>query len=147
MARFKTRLKIAFARLRKGSATIRETRQGADPNAGSGLEAVYVHFNPAGTVHDYVINQLRELMQCGFRTTFVTSCPELAAQSVQDVAPLCSKIIWRRNIGYDFGGYNDGIKSLGPLDSVQQLVLMKELVARERPRARLSFWIDRARLS
>lgn len=128
MSRLVLRLKIMAARLRRNSTTVRERFEGADPNQGSGLEAVYVHFNPTGAVHDYVHNQLRELVNCGFRITFVSSSPELAPDTVSDVKPMCSKIIWRHNIGYDFGGYCDGIKSLGPLNGVRQLVLMNDSV-------------------
>lgn len=122
------RLKVALARLRRRVSTIRQTTPGSDPNQGSGLEAVYVHFNNAGVVHDYVLNQLQELVHCGFRITFVTSSPILSPQTVDDIKPLCGKIIWRQNIGYDFGGYCDGIKALGKLDQTRQLVLMNDSV-------------------
>ena len=122
------RLKIALARLRRRVSPIRQTLPGSNPNQGSGLEAVYVHFNNAGVVHDYVLNQLQELVHCGFRITFVTSSPLLSPETVEDIQPLCGKIIWRHNVGYDFGGYCDGIKALGRLDGTRQLVLMNDSV-------------------
>jgi lipopolysaccharide biosynthesis protein len=36
--------------------------------------------------------------------------------------------LWRRNAGYDFGGYKDGIKALGDLDQVERLLIMNDSV-------------------
>lgn len=105
---------------------VRQTWPGKDPNAGSRDEAVYLHFDRRGDVHDYVIQQLTELKEAGFRTTFVTNSPKFGSSQLADVAPFCRQIIWRRNLGYDFGGYKDGIRSLGNLDAIDRLLLMND---------------------
>ena len=128
MSRLGLRLKIVAARLRRGASTVRQTFAGSDPNRGSGLEAVYVHFNGTGAVHDYVLNQLNELMVCGFRITFVSSSPQLPPEALADLTPLCRQMIVRKNIGYDFGSYSDGIKSVGKREGLKQLILMNDSV-------------------
>ncbi len=108
---------------------VRQTYAGSDPLAQSKLAAVYVHFDREGVIHDYVLHQLRELVSTGFRITFVTNSPKWPAQSVEAIAPLCRNIIWRRNIGYDFGAYKDGITSLmDELGQMQGLLLMNDSV-------------------
>ena len=54
---------------------VRKTWAGQDPCTGSTHEAVYVHYDPRGAIHDYVIAQLRELAAAEFRVTFVSIAP------------------------------------------------------------------------
>jgi lipopolysaccharide biosynthesis protein len=105
---------------------VRRTWPGKDPNAGRRDEAVYLHFDRRGDIHEYVIQQLTELKKAGFRITFVSNSPKLRDSHIADVAPLCRQIVWRRNVGYDFGGYKDGIRCLGNLNEVDRLILMND---------------------
>lgn len=118
----------AAARLLRRNSLVREFWQGDDPLSESGKVAVYVHFDPNGAVHDYIIYQLRELMDAGFRTTFVSNAPILPESSRALVRPFCRTIIWRFNTGYDFGAYKDGIASLGDLGEIDTLALMNDSV-------------------
>jgi lipopolysaccharide biosynthesis protein len=90
--------------------------------------AVYVHFDPHGVVHDYVVHQVRSLAEAGFGVTFVTNSPKLPQASVASIIPICSAIIWRHNTGYDFGAYKDGISSVANLDQLDALVIMNDSV-------------------
>jgi lipopolysaccharide biosynthesis protein len=112
--------------LRRMRNYVRRTWPGRDPNAGARDEAVYLHFDRRGDIHDYVIQQLTELREAGFRITFVSNSPKFRNSHVADIEPFCRQIVWRRNVGYDFGGYKDGIRSLGNLDAIDRLIVMND---------------------
>ena len=118
----------AAARLVRRRSLVREHLRGDDPLCNSGKAAVYVHFDSKGAIHDYIIHQLRELMDAGFRITFVSNAPILPESSRALVRPFCKDIIWRYNTGYDFGAYKDGIASLGNLDQIDTLALMNDSI-------------------
>jgi len=112
--------------LRRTRNYVRRIWPGQDPHAGSRDEAVYLHFDRRGQIHDYVIRQLTELREAGFRITFVSNSPKFELSNLADVEALCRQIVWRRNVGYDFGGYKDGIRCIGNLDGVERLILMND---------------------
>ncbi len=87
-----------------------------------------MHFDRHGIIHDYVHEQLRALVAAGFRITFVSNAPKFSEGTAREVASFCRQILWRRNVGYDFGAYKDGIKAIGNLDRVDRLVLMNDSV-------------------
>ncbi|MGY3494966.1 rhamnan synthesis F family protein [Bradyrhizobium sp. USDA 4502] len=118
----------ATARLVRRRSPVRESLRGDDPLCNSRRAAIYVHFDPQGTIHDYNIHQLRELVEAGFRVTFVSNAPNLPEASREIVRPYCKDIIWRHNIGYDFGAYKDGVASLGDLDQIDTLALMNDSI-------------------
>ena len=107
---------------------VRKRWAGADPVADSDSEAVYLHFDRGGAVHDYVIRQLQELVSAGFRITFVSNAPKFDPNCPAEIIPHCRQILWRRNVGYDFGGYKDGIAAVGDLGRVKRLLLMDDSV-------------------
>lgn len=90
--------------------------------------AIYVHFDPNGVIHEYVLHQLNELKKAGFATTFVSNSPCFSMQSAKNASLLCSRLMWRRNTGYDFGAYKDGIASLGDTAELEQLLLLNDSV-------------------
>ncbi|WP_441228932.1 rhamnan synthesis F family protein [Tardiphaga sp. 20_F10_N6_6] len=120
-------IEFAARLLRRGSL-LRERIPGDDPLSRSRKAAVYVHFDPQGTIHDYVLHQLRELVAAGFRVTFVSNAPVFPATSRTAVSSFCKDIIWRFNTGYDFGAYKDGIASLGDLDDMDALLMMNDSI-------------------
>lgn len=117
-----------YAKFTRRGNYVRERIEGDDPLHDSLRAAVYVHFDEDGVVHDYVVHQLFELAGAGYRITFVTNASKLAAESRARVQPLCRELIWRFNIGYDFGAYKDGIASIGNLDKLDSLILMNDSV-------------------
>jgi lipopolysaccharide biosynthesis protein len=114
--------------LRRLRNHVRGSWRGADPIADSRSHAVYVHFDGHGIIHDYVHEQLRALVEAGFRITFVSNATKFSKGTAAEIAALCRQIIWRRNVGYDFGGYKDGIKAVGDLDQVDRLLLMNDSI-------------------
>jgi lipopolysaccharide biosynthesis protein len=121
-------VRAAVGHLRRLRTAVRKTWPGADPRAGSTREAVYVHYDRQGVVHDYVIHQLRELVDAGFRVTFATNAPRFKQSIVAEIAPYCRQILWRRNVGHDFGAYKDGIAAVGDLSRISCLLLMNDSV-------------------
>jgi lipopolysaccharide biosynthesis protein len=117
-----------FGNLRRLRNQVRRSWPGADPLSESRSEAVYVHFDRHGVIHDYVHEQLRALVGAGFRITFVSNATKFPEEAVTEISRFCRQILWRRNVGYDFGAYKDGIKAIGNLDRVERLVLMNDSV-------------------
>jgi lipopolysaccharide biosynthesis protein len=120
--------RAAVGHLRRLRKLVSKTWPGADPCAGSKREAVYVHYDRYGVVHDYVIHQLRELIDAGFRVTFVTNSRNFKESNATEVAPYCRQILLRRNVGHDFGAYKDGIAAVGDLSRITCLLLMNDSV-------------------
>jgi lipopolysaccharide biosynthesis protein len=100
----------------------------ADPHSRSGREAVYVTYDPRGIIHDYVFSQVEDLAEAGYRVTFASNSPKLAAKDIETLHPFCRQIVWRRNVGYDFGAYKDGIAAIGDLDRLDNLLIMNDSV-------------------
>ena len=117
-----------FAKFARRGHYVRERIEGDDPQCDATRVAVYVHFDKAGVVHDYVVHQLRELVGAGYRVTFVSNAPDLPMESRARVQPLCKELIWRFNTGYDFGAYKDGIASIADIDQLDSLILMNDSV-------------------
>lgn len=72
--------------------------------------AVYVIFQPKGILSS-TLNTLRHLNEKGFAPLVVVNHP-LAEDQIAKLRPLARQIMIRPNIGYDFGGYRDGILHL-----------------------------------
>ena len=123
------RLVIAGARLLPppGSCLLRRFA-GQDPMAGSGRVAIYAHYDPGGAVHDYHLDALRALLTAGFRVTLVSNADGFSATAAARVAPLVREVLVRRNLGYDFGAWRDGLRAIGDLDGCRQLLLCNDSV-------------------
>jgi lipopolysaccharide biosynthesis protein len=117
-----------FGHVARRRSLIRELRPASDPQSNSKLAAVYVHFDGDGLVADYVIHQLRELVDAGFRITFISNSPTFPEQNWARVSPFCRNAMWRFNTGYDFGAYKDGIALIADLNDLDGLVLMNDSV-------------------
>lgn len=90
--------------------------------------AVYVHYDASGQVHGYVENQVWELKNAGFCVLFVTNSKKLDAASIALLKPLVGQILCRKNIGYDFGAYKDGILSIKHLETLDALLIANDSV-------------------
>jgi Rhamnan synthesis protein F len=87
--------------------------------------AVFVIFQPKGlpaSVH-LTLDHLREN---GFSVLLVSNGPLVAADR-QALAAKCGVVLERPNVGYDFGGYRDGIRHLWALrHEMTRLVLLND---------------------
>lgn len=70
---------------------------------------VFVHFDARGVVRPHTRAYLLALRQAGFGIILVTNAGHLEPDSAQWLAEHCALILIRRNRGYDFGAYRDGI--------------------------------------
>jgi len=70
---------------------------------------IFVHFDARGVVRPHTREYLLALRHAGFGIIFVTNAGHLEPDSAQWLAEQCSHILIRRNRGYDFGAYRDGI--------------------------------------
>ncbi|WP_300016137.1 rhamnan synthesis F family protein [uncultured Roseobacter sp.] len=87
--------------------------------------AVYLMFPSKGLLASHE-RSLRYLLRKNIATTVVSNCP-LSPADKNRVLALCHRYIERPNFGYDFGGYRDGLLSMGDeLASLGQLVLLND---------------------
>jgi len=90
--------------------------------------AVFSHFDRYGIVHDYVYYYLQQLAGAGYTILFVSSAPKLSPEAVAILKPLCCMIIRRKNVGYDFAAYKEGIARIPRLERLEALILANDSV-------------------
>lgn len=73
---------------------------------------VFVHFDRAGQVWPHTRRYLTALRQAGLDIILVTNSGALQPESEAWVLAHCSRLLLRRNRGYDFGAYRDGIAAM-----------------------------------
>lgn len=117
---------IALCRLRRDY--IVERQPGERNLADAKRVAIYVHYDRPGRVHDYVFYYLECLRDVGFELVFVSNAPILRGEARDRLKPLCALILRRKNIGYDFGAYKDGIAALGDVANLDELLLANDSV-------------------
>ena len=90
---------------------------------------VFVHWDGAGEVREYVLIYLRALRDAGLSIVFVSNAGHLLPQAMAAVQGLCAGVIVRRNVGYDFGAWREGISALNlPQPGIEQLYLANDSV-------------------
>ncbi|MCF6291803.1 MAG: hypothetical protein L3J04_00255 [Robiginitomaculum sp.] len=119
--------KYYWARLFGKKSYVRKTWNGTQDSTSKDV-AVFVHFDANGTVHNFVLHYLGELNKAGRRVIFVTNSPKFPKSERKKLDGLVASILWRRNKGYDFGAYADGIKSLGDLHDLNSLLICNDSV-------------------
>jgi lipopolysaccharide biosynthesis protein len=117
---------IMAGRLLRYVPLVRHIYPGIDPNCGRKREAVFAHYDRDGIVYPYVMYQLSELQRCGFRITFVTSSHSIGKKDINLLTELCRQIIVRKNYGYDFGSYKDGLYHVGDFENTEQIILVND---------------------
>jgi lipopolysaccharide biosynthesis protein len=110
--------------LRRLRTAVRGTWDGEA--APSKKHVVYVNFDGQSRIHEYVFFQIRCFADLGYAVTFVTNSLQVHEQELKRLLPLCRKIIWRRNIAYDFGGYRDGLKAIPDQEKAEQIILTND---------------------
>ncbi len=71
---------------------------------------IYVHWDGGGEVRDHVLHHIRGLAAAGVSVVFVTNAGRLRPEAMEAVKLLCAGVIVRRNVGYDFGAWREGIE-------------------------------------
>jgi hypothetical protein len=90
--------------------------------------AVFCHFDAQGQVSQNVLHYIRELHGAGLSVIFVTAAPTLNAEAIAALAPFTARILRRRNQGYDFGCYRDGLWSIDGWQDLDLLLLVNDSV-------------------
>src|SRR5947209_8159926 len=83
----------AIGHLRRMRNYVRRCWSGDDPSKDSSYQVIYVQYDRAGTVHDYVIEQLRQLVAAKYRITFVSNSKELNDANLAVLRSLCRQVI------------------------------------------------------
>ncbi len=88
--------------------------------------AIFVHYDKQGRVHDYVLTYLQALRDAGRTIIFITNSPKFPDREREKLQEVCAQIFWRKNKGYDFGAYADGLKTLGDLSVFSSITLCND---------------------
>ena len=92
----------------------------------SGRYAVYVLWQPAGTIPWYVRNLLEELRAQGVNTIAVVN-HELSVEQLRVLRDLSAEVLVRGNKGSDFGAYRDAVLNLiSHQKAVSRLLLLND---------------------
>jgi hypothetical protein len=98
----------------------------AGEQAANDRHAIYVHYDPRGAVHGYVLHALRELAGNGYAVTFVSNAPSLRDDQIKPLLPFVREVVHRRNSGYDFAAWRDGLARLP--GGIERLILANDSV-------------------
>jgi lipopolysaccharide biosynthesis protein len=114
--------------LRRHRRYIIERFDGEDPCRGSRSVAIFCHYDGKGIVHPYVEYYLKSLVVAGFRVHVVSNAPHLSRVERAKLAPLCTSVILRRNVGHDFGAYKEAILGLPDRHAIDRLLVANDSV-------------------
>jgi hypothetical protein len=91
--------------------------------------ALFIHFDRRQSLGEHVLGYIRELHACGFSVVFITNSGVRHPGSVAALHELCSAVVVRRNVGYDFGAIRDALRLLGlPRQNTDQLLIANDSV-------------------
>ena len=119
---------VLWAEIRPRRNYIVERHPGWRDLDGARRVAIFIHYDNRGRVHDYVLHYLAALREVGFEIVVVSNAPKLGEAALQQLQPLCAEIVRRKNVGYDFGAYRDGVLALGDLSRFDELLLANDSV-------------------
>jgi rhamnosyltransferase len=86
---------------------------------------VLAHFDPQGQIDDYVVSSLHEYRRVADLLVLVTAS---ARDAPPEVRRLVDRFIARPNVGYDFCSWREGIKSIGSLAGIDELICANDSV-------------------
>jgi hypothetical protein len=90
---------------------------------------VFAHWDGGGDVRPHVMHQIKSLATTGLSIVFVTNAKFLRPEAMEALKLICAGVIIRRNVGYDFGAWREGLAQLGlPRDNTTMLVLANDSV-------------------
>lgn len=122
------RLSWYGAALRPRSPRIRRRWTGRRNLADADRVAVIVHYSRRGGFLRYFQYLVEQLDRSGFAVVIVSNSPKLDRDGVDALLPHCALILHRRNVGYDFGAWRDGILQIPDPAALHQLLLANDSV-------------------
>lgn len=83
---------------------------------------IFSHYNKQNLLSDYVIYTLKEMNHLFAKVVFVSNSI-IDKEDAKKLEPYCDKVLIRKNIGFDFGGWkeailDEGFESLSEYDSM-----------------------------
>jgi lipopolysaccharide biosynthesis protein len=122
------RLAWTLAGFRSRRPRIRQAWTGQHALAGAKRVAVLVHFSRRGAFLRYFRYMVEELERSGFAVIIVSNSPKIDRKAVEALLPRCALVLHRRNVGYDFGAWREGILQIPDLAAVDQLLITNDSV-------------------
>lgn len=99
---------------------------------GAGLDddvALFVHYDPDGKVNAHTRRFVSELADTGRSVIFVTNSGRLLEEDKRFLRIHCAAVLVRRNIGYDFGAWRDGLETLSlPRENTRSILLVNDSI-------------------
>jgi hypothetical protein len=90
---------------------------------------LFMHFDRTGRVRPQILDYIRQLRDSGRSVVFITNAGFLTAAATQALQPLCTCIIVRRNRGYDFGAWCDGVEHFDlPRADTEEIIFANDSV-------------------
>lgn len=92
-----------------------------------GRFCIFSSHSEQNKIHDFVLYYIREIRALGFEIIFVSTSPEWVDAELKKLEGFVHTIVWRENVGYDFGSYKAGISVLPqPLSSCNEVLLTND---------------------
>ena len=98
-----------------------------DP-ARTGKLCLSAHWDPHGIIDDYVLYYLQRIADEGYSIRLASTSHKLEPESVEKARKVCDQVIWRRNVGVDFGSWREAERSGARLAEFDELLLTNDSV-------------------
>lgn len=69
----------------------------------------FASFSRTSIIPKYVIRYLQEIHSNGFDIVFITTSAAIPPEELDKLETLAVRVVWRKNIGHDFGSYKAGL--------------------------------------
>jgi len=90
---------------------------------------LFMHFDKSGRVRAQILDYVRQFQANGRSVVFITNAGKLAPEAVAGLREVCAGIIIRRNRGYDFGAWCDGVEHLAlPRAETEEVIFANDSV-------------------
>ncbi|MCB1192166.1 MAG: hypothetical protein H7A23_08685 [Leptospiraceae bacterium] len=97
-------------------------------NTSSKKLCLFANYDGLNKIHDYVIYNLQKIKELNFEILLIVTSKELPDSEIRKVSNIVDKIIFRENIGYDFGSWKKGLEIVGDYDKYEQIFITNDSV-------------------
>ncbi|MBC8552896.1 MAG: hypothetical protein H8D23_25000, partial [Candidatus Brocadiales bacterium] len=89
---------------------------------------IFAHYDRDQVIDDYVIILLKNLHDIDCEIIFVSTSESLRSEHAEKIKGFCSRIIIRKNVGYDFGSWKTGLEACHDTSHYEQIILTNDSV-------------------
>jgi hypothetical protein len=90
---------------------------------------LFMHFDRTGRVRAQIQDYMRQLRDSGRSVVFITNAGFLTPPTMEALKTICAGIIIRKNQGYDFGAWCDGVEHLDlPRPGTEEIIFANDSV-------------------